>query len=84
MSDQINAQIKNEIREFIAEVTELTPEEIGADANIFVDLGADSMSALELMVMLEKKYKIKIKAEELKEIATLNQIMRLVNQHLNK
>lgn len=40
---------------------EMTPEEIDADAPLFGDgLGLDSIDALELIVLLEKHYGIKL------------------------
>ena len=41
---------------------EMTPEDIDADAPLFVDegLGLDSIDALELIVLLEKNYGIKL------------------------
>ena len=48
----------------------MTPEDIDQDAPLFIDgLGLDSIDALELTVLLEKKYGLKIKtAEEGKKI----------------
>jgi acyl carrier protein len=42
---------------------EISPEELDADAPLFGDegLGLDSIDALELIVLLEKNYGIKIK-----------------------
>ena len=41
---------------------EMTPEEIDADAPLFGDdgLGLDSIDALELIVLMEKRYGIKL------------------------
>ena len=39
------------------------PEDIGDDQPLFVDgLGLDSIDALELIVLMEKKYGVKIKS----------------------
>ena len=42
---------------------EMTPEDIDADATLFGEdgLGLDSIDALELIVLIEKKYGIKLK-----------------------
>jgi len=49
---------------------EMSPADIDADAPLFIEgLGLDSIDALELNVLLEKKYGIKIQtAEEGKKI----------------
>jgi acyl carrier protein len=51
-------------------LSEMKPENIDEDAPLFIDgLGLDSIDALELTVLLEKKYGLKIKtAEEGKKI----------------
>ena len=44
----------------------MTPEQIGDDDPLFGDgLGLDSVDALELVVAMEKAYKIKIKSHEI-------------------
>ena len=52
-------------------LAEMKPEEIKTDAPLFGDggLGLDSIDALEIIVMLEKHYGIKIKnTDKVKEI----------------
>ncbi len=55
----------NELKEKIIEalkLVDLTPEDIDADAPLFGEgLGLDSIDALELMLLLEKNYGIKLK-----------------------
>jgi len=44
---------------------DLTPEEIGDDMMLFGDeLGLDSIDALEIIVLLEKDYGVKIESQE--------------------
>ena len=58
-------ELINELKEKIIEalnLEDLTPNDIDADAPLFGDegLGLDSIDALELIVLLEKNYGIKI------------------------
>ncbi len=57
-------ELKKELKEKIIEklnLEDLTISDIGDDDALFIDgLGLDSIDALELMVMLEKDYGIKI------------------------
>ena len=76
--------IEQDIRGMIATITEHEPDEITADAHIFRDLGADSMSALELMATLEKKYQIVIKPEEVQNLVTLGQAAELIRRYLKE
>ncbi len=67
--EQLIAKLKAEIIE-VLNLSELAPESIDADAPLFVEgLGLDSIDALELIVLLEKKYGLKIgTAEEGKKV----------------
>ncbi len=49
------------------------------DANLAADLEVDSLSAMEIAVLLEKKYKIKISEEEIKSLTTLAVIHEIVS-----
>jgi acyl carrier protein len=67
--EELIAKLKTEIIE-VLNLSELAPESIDADAPLFVEgLGLDSIDALELIVLLEKKYGLKIgTAEEGKKV----------------
>ena len=66
------------IKEMIAEITEVDSREIKIDSHLTQDLGADSMSALELMSTIEKKFQIVIAPENLPEMVTLGKVTDLV------
>jgi len=58
--DQLIGKLKTEIIE-VLNLTELTPDDIDENAPLFVEgLGLDSIDALELIVLLEKKYGLKL------------------------
>src|SRR3989338_2034571 len=57
--------LENEIRKIVAKIIEVEPEKIGLDTHFVEDLGADSMTALEIMAALEKKFNINIPEEDL-------------------
>jgi acyl carrier protein len=67
--EQLIAKLKAEIIE-VLNLSELTPESIDEDAPLFVEgLGLDSIDALELIVLLEKNYGLKLgTAEEGKRV----------------
>ena len=59
--EQLVEELKKEIIEAL-NLEDITPEEIDADAPLFGSgLGLDSIDALELIVLIEKKYGIKLK-----------------------
>lgn len=58
--DELILQLKKEIID-VLNLEEVNIEDIDADAPLFVEgLGLDSIDALELTVLLEKKYGLKI------------------------
>jgi acyl carrier protein len=58
--EQLITKLKSEIIE-VLNLTEMTPESIDENAPLFVEgLGLDSIDALELIVLLEKKYGLKL------------------------
>ncbi len=62
--EQLVHKLKEEIITAL-NLSEMKPENIDEKAPLFVDgLGLDSIDALELTVLLEKKYGLKIKTSE--------------------
>ena len=58
--EQLINQLKNEIIE-VLNLEEVTPADIDNDAPLFGDgLGLDSIDALELIVLMEKNYGIRL------------------------
>lgn len=74
--------IRTEIKKLIAEVTERTPEEIGDTALFADDLGVDSLMAMEVMVAVDKKYKINIPEEEFAKIRNVDDTVAVVQRYL--
>ncbi|PYT26925.1 MAG: polyketide-8 synthase acyl carrier protein [Acidobacteria bacterium] len=78
----VTEEIRAEVRRLIADVTERKPEEISDTALLTDELGLDSLMALEVMVAVDKKYKINIPEEEFSTIRTLNDAVEVVRRHL--
>ena len=74
--------LDQEVKQLIADIVEMEPAQIDADANLVEDLGMDSMMALEILAALEKKYKIKLPEQELPKITTLNRATELVKKYV--
>lgn len=70
--------LQTQIQQIIAEIVEVSPDEIQPGVNFVKDLGADSMTALEIMAALEKKFGIVMRPDHLPELATLEKITALV------
>ena len=76
MKEELIEKLKSEIIE-VLNLEDLTPADIDADAPLFGEgLGLDSIDALELIVLLERNYGIKLKdAAEGKEVFKLVAVM---------
>ncbi len=70
----VDVNIEKEVTSIVAEVTELEESEIWEkrDADFFKDLEIDSLLALEILALIEKKFKIEIPEEKLVDITSLN------------
>jgi len=74
--------IEHEIVSIISDVTGFEKEEITPEKNFFKDLEIDSIKAIEITVAIEKKFKIKVRDEDVPNITTVKQAVELVNQLL--
>ncbi|MEW5804109.1 MAG: acyl carrier protein [bacterium] len=83
MSRKNVENLEQEIRTMIAEIAERDEEEIGSDIDFVKDLGFDSMTALEILAKLEKKYRIRITEKELTKLNNLQQTVDLVKNLLS-
>ena len=84
--DQLKLQLKGHIIKYL-NLLEITPEAIKDDQPLFGDgLGLDSIDAIELSVMMEREYGIKITdpKEGKKIFISINIIADYIEQHSNK
>ena len=79
-----HATVEKEITSIVAEVTEMSDEEIWGkrEVDYFNDIGLDSLLALEILAMIEKKYKIEIPEEKLADMTSLQQTINISKEIL--
>ena len=82
MANVTAEQIRAEVKRLIAEVTEREPEEISDTALFAEELGVDSLMAMEVMVAVDKKYKINIPEDEFATIKNVNDTVEVVQRHV--
>ncbi len=72
-------QIIDLINRSLAEEFELELGDLQPEANIYADLGLDSLDAVDMVIVLEGAFNFKIREEEaIREIRTLGDIHRFV------
>ncbi len=76
--------VRGEIRKLVAEVTERELDEIGDAASFRRELGIDSLTALEIMFAVDKKFKLSIPDDEYEQLKNLNDTVALVMKHLGQ
>jgi len=75
-------EIRQEIRNLIAAVTERSPDEILDTASFTDELGVDSLMAMEMMVSVDKKFKVDIPEEEFMKAVNVDEAAATVRRYL--
>ncbi len=73
----------DKLKEIIADVLNVDPEEITPESTFMDDLGADSLDVYQIIMALEEEYDIEIPAEDAEQIATVGEAVDLINSVLN-
>ncbi len=67
------------------EAFEIEPERLVPEANIFMDLGLDSLDVVDLVVALQNSFGVKIRNEEsVRDIRTLQDLYRFISSLKSK
>ena len=74
MSDNPEVQVK----QMLARLSGLELDEIGDDDELIKDLGIDSLKVIEIATELEKNYKIVVADEQLQNLITVNDTVKLL------
>lgn len=75
-------EIRAKIKESIAKITNIDVMDISDHASYKDDLALDSLTILEIAVSAEFDFQIQIPDEQLSEIRTVEDTVRLVQQYL--
>lgn len=75
---------KDDLRVIVADVLDVDEDLVTDDAHFGEDLGADSLLALEVMVILEKRYEVKLAESELLELTSLQKVYDLLERKISE
>jgi acyl carrier protein len=70
-----------ELREIVAEVLELEPEEIEDGADFVDAYEADSLRAIEILARIEKRYRVEIPQSELDRMRNLKAVYDVTSEY---
>lgn len=76
MNDQ---QILEKLKDILVENFEINPENITLETNLFVDLGLDSIDAVDLAIKLQEMTGKRIKPEDFKTVRTVSDVISTVH-----
>jgi len=72
-------ELRQKVVDVLAEEFELDPEEMGPDATLYDDLGLDSLDAVDMVVVLEKSFGMRLTDEEsLRSIRTMEDLFQFL------
>jgi acyl carrier protein len=80
---QDKAAVLNDVRGIIAEQLGTDLDKVAADSK-FVDLGADSLDTVEIMMALEEKFDIQLDEEGAEKISTVQEAADLISSQIDK
>lgn len=69
------------VRFVLADVLHVDKREVSTDMTIAGDLAADSLDLYQIMLEIEKIYRIEISAGEFRGIRTVQDILHLIEDH---
>ena len=71
------------LKNVIAEVLNVDPDEISLDSTFVDDLGADSLDVFQIIMGIEEEFDIEVPAEEAENITTVEEAVELINNAIN-
>jgi acyl carrier protein len=78
-----NEDIIKTINRLLIEEIEIDEEQIIPSAELKHDLGIDSLDFVDLFVIIENNFGLKMKAEEMAEVKTLQDFYNYIIQRVN-
>jgi acyl carrier protein len=76
------AEIENITNNFLIEEIEIDPAVLAPDALLKDDLGIDSLDFVDIVVIVERNFGFKIKAEEIATVTTLGAFYDYIEEQL--
>lgn len=71
------------LKQVIADVLNVDPEEITMDTTFVDDLGADSLDVFQIIMGIEEEFDIEIPPEDAEKISTVEEAVNLIKNATN-
>jgi acyl carrier protein len=73
-------EVFDSLKEVLVERLKVEPESVKEDANLFEDLGLDSIDLMTVVMAVEEKFGIEVSDEELENVTTLGEATELLSE----
>jgi acyl carrier protein len=74
-------EILTEVTQILMDQLGIEEDEVWLDSHIIIDLGADSLDIIELLVAVEEVFELEISDEETRELTTVQGVVDYIAQH---
>ncbi|MBP5197886.1 MAG: acyl carrier protein [Lachnospiraceae bacterium] len=71
------------LKQIIADVLNVDPEEIKPETTFMDDLGADSLDVFQIILGIEDTFQIEVPAEKAEKITTVEEAVELIKSAIN-
>lgn len=75
--------VQDRVKQVIARVLKMRPDDIGNTANFIFDLGADSMQSLELVAAFEEEFSIEMDEDKALEVQTVDAAVDFIASYVD-
>lgn len=76
-------EIEKKVRDFLVEELEIDEDKIFPDARLKDDMGIDSLDFVDIVVIVERNFGFKIKAEEMVGVDTFSKFCDYIESKIN-
>ncbi len=77
------ADIESQVKQILRESLDVTDDQLMPNADLFQDLGADSLDATQITMELEETFGIEIPDDDVQKIRTVQQLIDYVRSRVS-
>jgi len=74
--------IENIVNKFLIDEFEIEENLVIGNAKLIDDLGIESLDFVDIVVIIEKEFKFKVKREEMTDVKTLNDLYKYIEERV--
>ena len=78
------ATIQDKAQAFIATKLNVSENEVTPEKHLFNDLGADSLDVVELLMILEREFNIKLSEDDTANVKTVGDLYAMIDYYIKK